>query len=51
MALTTLWPVVSISLACIFNFLLIIILLNMLITLMSDLYKEIKAMQAVVFLR
>ena len=36
-ALDTLWPTVSIILLCIFNFLVIIIMLNMLITLMGAL--------------
>lgn len=36
-ALQTMWPEISIIMLCIYNFLLIVILLNMLITLMGDL--------------
>ncbi len=50
-ALDTMWPAIAIILMCIFNFLLLIVMLNMIITLMADLYKAIKDKQDVVFLR
>ena len=46
-ALVTLWPTVSVILLCLYNFLLIVIMLNMLITLMGDLFKTIKDKQDV----
>jgi hypothetical protein len=51
LALYTIWPSVSIVLICMYNFLIIVILLNMIITLMGDLYKKIKDKQEVVFLK
>ncbi|GAX75027.1 hypothetical protein CEUSTIGMA_g2473.t1 [Chlamydomonas eustigma] len=51
LALHTIWPSVSIVLICMYNFLIIVILLNMIITLMGDLYKKIKDKQEVVFLK
>ncbi len=47
----TTWAWVAIILICIFNFLLIVIMLNLIITVMGDLFKKIKAQQEFVFLK
>ncbi len=47
----TSWSAISVLLLCIFNFLLIVIMLNLIITLMGDLFKKIKGQQEVVFLK
>lgn len=51
LALETAWPQVATTLLCIYNFLLIVVLLNMLITLMADVYNSVVKNQHYVFMQ
>ena len=44
-------PASQVLILCVFQFLLVVILLNMVIALMADLFEQIKALQDVVFIR
>ena len=47
LGLDTLWPVVYVVLMCAFNFLILVIMINMLISLIADLFTVIKLKQKV----
>eukprot|EP00955_Chlamydomonas_euryale_P057200 356692-Chlamydomonas_euryale.AAC.8 len=50
-AYNTMWPDLAIIVLCLYTFLANVIMLNLIITLMSDLYAKIKTEQQLVFLR
>jgi hypothetical protein len=45
------WPQLATALYCVFNFLIVVILLNMLITFMADIYQEVQRTDQFVFLK